>query len=177
MTNDAEVSSEELGRWLGISGRAVRDLALRCVFEKTKRGPLSARLVRDALLRPPAQARDWSWRRDFHCHSNGATRAFDRGAGGHPVEAKNARERDALLDSAAVEKTWSDIVRQSRCSRRAIAAVTALYRITVGRSYVFFRRGGREADSIKFHDRCAPSARPPSRSRQNLLVRAAAIGR
>jgi terminase small subunit / prophage DNA-packing protein len=38
MTNDAEVSSEELGRWLGISGRAVRDLALRCVFEKTKRG-------------------------------------------------------------------------------------------------------------------------------------------
>jgi hypothetical protein len=176
MTNDAEVSSEELGRWLGISGRAVRDLALRCVFEKTKRGRY---LLASSVTRYCDHLRKLATGRGGETSIATATaqRARLIAAQADPVEAKNARERDALLDSAAVEKTWSDIVRQSRCSRRAIAAVTALYRITVGRSYVFFRRGGREADSIKFHDRCAPSARPPSRSRQNLLVRAAAIGR
>jgi hypothetical protein len=126
MTNDAEVSSEELGRWLGISGRAVRDLALRCVFEKTKRGPLSARLVRDALLRPPAQARDWSWRRDFHCHSNGATRAFDRGAGGPRRGKERTRTRRAARQRGRredVERYREAVPLQSSCYRCCYGAV------------------------------------------------------
>jgi phage terminase Nu1 subunit (DNA packaging protein) len=118
MPNDAEVSSEELGRWLDISGRAVRDLVLRCVFEKTKRGHY---LLASSVTRYCDHLRKLATGRGGETSIATATaNARLIAAQADPVEAKNARERGALLDSAAVEKTWSDIVRQSRAAVLAV---------------------------------------------------------
>jgi phage terminase Nu1 subunit (DNA packaging protein) len=120
---DNFASADELGRLLGISARQVRDLAARGIIARAKRGryPVAASVLRYCEhLRRLAMGRGDS--------AAIATATAERSRllklQGDAQEAKNRAAIGALLDAGAVERGWSDIIRQSLA---AVLAVPARY--------------------------------------------------
>jgi terminase small subunit / prophage DNA-packing protein len=119
MITDETVSAVELGRILGISGRAVREHSLNGVLTKDARGryPFPGAVVQYCEhYRKIAAGRGGTGA----VASTTAQRARLIAAQADAVEAKNARERGSLLDAAAVERGWCDLVRQSRAAVLAV---------------------------------------------------------
>jgi terminase small subunit / prophage DNA-packing protein len=123
IADDLLASADDLGRLLGISGRQVRDLAARRIIPRAKRGryPVVASVMRYCEhLRQLAMGRGDS--------AAIATATAERSrllrAQADAQEARNRAALGALLDAGAVEREWSDVIRQSLA---AVLAVPARY--------------------------------------------------
>jgi terminase small subunit / prophage DNA-packing protein len=106
------VSANGLGVYLGISGRAVREHAANGVLTKNEKGRYR---IPDAIIQYCAHFRDLAAGKGGT--GVAAATATERTrllrAQADAQEAKNREAIGSMLDAGAVERTWSDIIRQS----------------------------------------------------------------
>jgi phage terminase Nu1 subunit (DNA packaging protein) len=119
MIEEKIISATELGTYLGISGRAVRELALKGVLTKTKRGRYR---VPESIGQYCAHLRLAAAGRGGEGAIAHATteRARLLKAQADAQEARNAAAIGALLDAGGVEREWSNIIKQSRAAVLAV---------------------------------------------------------
>jgi terminase small subunit / prophage DNA-packing protein len=115
------VSASDLGVYLGISGRAVREHAANGVLTKNKKGRYR---IPDAIIQYCSHFRDLAAGKGGAgvavATATERTRLLRAQAAAQ--EAKNAQIIGSMLDAAEVDRTWSDIVRQSRAAVLAVPA-------------------------------------------------------
>jgi terminase small subunit / prophage DNA-packing protein len=115
------VSANDLGVYLGISGRAVREHAANGVLTKSKKGRYR---IPDAIIQYCSHFRDLAAGKGgagvAAATATERTRLLRAQAAAQ--EARNAQVIGSMLDAVEVEKGWSDIVRQSRAAVLAVPA-------------------------------------------------------
>jgi phage terminase Nu1 subunit (DNA packaging protein) len=119
-----DVTAEVLGRWLGISAVAVRQLAARGIVVKTKRGRYA---LEESVRRVCAHYRD------IASDKGGAASLADiraqrirlARAAADGQEIKNATARGELVPAAEVEAEWSGVLRTVRAGMLAVPSRAA----------------------------------------------------
>lgn len=112
------LSADELGLLLGVSGRTVRELASRGVIAKAGRGRYStAEAVRAyaAHLREGAALRGGD-------DATVAARRREAEARAEKIELQNAQVRRDLVPAAEVERLWTEVLADVRARMLAVPA-------------------------------------------------------